>query len=93
MSVLDTVIARLAARQHGAVARWQLLALGVNRNAIDRRVADGRLRRVHRGVYAVGPIHRKGYWMAAVLACGEGALLAIAMPPRSGISGPETGRR
>lgn len=76
MSVLDTVIARLAARQHGVVAGWQLLALGINRNAIDRRAGDGRLRRIHRGVYAVGPIGRKGYCMAAVLPCGEGALLS-----------------
>lgn len=76
MSVLDTLIARLAGRQHGAVARWQLVALGVDPTAIQRRLADGRLRRIHRGVYAVGPLDRKGYWMAAVLACGEGALLS-----------------
>lgn len=76
MSVLDTLIARLAARQHGVVARWQLAALGVGGTAIDKRVADGRLRRIHRGVYAVGPLDRRGYWMAAVLACGEGALLS-----------------
>jgi very-short-patch-repair endonuclease len=76
MSVLDTVVARLAARQHGVVARWQLVALGIDPTAIKRRVADGRLRRVHRGVYAVGPLDRKGYWMAAVLAGGEGALLS-----------------
>ena len=76
MSVIDTVIQRLAARQHGVVARWQLIALGVGETAIDRRLAEGRLRRIHRGVYAVGEIGRSGYWMAAVLACGEGALLS-----------------
>jgi very-short-patch-repair endonuclease len=76
MSVLDTVIARLAARQHGVVALWQLTALGISTSGISRRVADGRLRRVHRGVYAIGPLDREGYWMAAVLACGEGALLS-----------------
>ena len=76
MSVLDTLIARLAARQHGVVARWQLTALGVGGTAVDKRVADGRLRRIHRGVYAIGPLNRRGYWMAAVLACGEGALLS-----------------
>jgi hypothetical protein len=76
MSVLDTVIARLAARQHGVVALWQLTALGVSTSGISRRVADGRLRRVHQGVYAVGPLDRRGYWMAAVLACGERALLS-----------------
>jgi hypothetical protein len=76
MSVLDTIVSRLAARQHGVVALWQLTALGIEASAIRRRVADGRLRRVHRGVYAIGPLGRKGYWMAAVLACGEGALLS-----------------
>jgi predicted transcriptional regulator of viral defense system len=76
MSVVDSLIGRLARRQHGVLAAWQLIALGISASAIDRRVADGRLRRVHRGVYAVGPIGRKGYWMAAVLACGEGALLS-----------------
>jgi hypothetical protein len=76
LSVLDTLVARLATRQQGAVARWQLIALGVGETAIDRRIADGRLRRIHRGVYAVGSLDRNGHWMAAVLACGEGALLS-----------------
>jgi very-short-patch-repair endonuclease len=76
MSVIDTLIARLAARQHGVVALWQLTALGISTSGVSRRVADGRLRRIHRGVYAVGPLDRRGYWMAAVLACGEGALLS-----------------
>jgi very-short-patch-repair endonuclease len=76
MSVVDTLTSRLARRQYGVVAAWQLIALGISTSAINRRVTDGRLRRIHRGVYAVGEIGRKGYWMAAVLACGEGALLS-----------------
>ena len=76
MSVVDNVIHRLARRQHGVVARWQLILLGVGKTAIDLRVADGRLRAIHRGVYAVGELDRRGFWMAAVLACGEGALLS-----------------
>ena len=76
MSVIDSLVHRLARRQHGAVSHWQLIALGVSGSAIDRRVADGRLRRIHRGVYAVGELDRRGRWMAAVLACGEGALLS-----------------
>jgi very-short-patch-repair endonuclease len=76
MSVLDTLIGRLASRQHGVVALWQLTALGISTSAVSRRVADGRLRRLHRGVYAVGQIGRKGWWMAAVLACGPGAILS-----------------
>jgi hypothetical protein len=71
-------IAALADRQYGVVARPQLLALGVDRAAIDRRLAAGLLIPLHRGVYAVG--HRRlrieGRWLAAVLAAGDGAVLS-----------------
>ena len=63
-------------RQHGVIARDQLVSLGLGRGAIARRVATHRLHRVHRGVYAVGHSHldARGRLMAAVLACGAGAL-------------------
>jgi very-short-patch-repair endonuclease len=48
------VIARLAARQYGVVARWQLLAAGVSRHQIALRLAAGRLHELHRGIYLVG---------------------------------------
>jgi very-short-patch-repair endonuclease len=74
---VDRLIAWLAARQHGAVARFQLLALGIGPGAIKRRIGAGRLHIVYRGVYAVG--HRKlsaeGRLLAAVLAGGRGAKL------------------
>lgn len=68
----------LAGRQHGVVARRQLLALGFNSREIEHRVARGRLHLVMRGVYAVGwpRLTRERQWMAAVLACGDGALLS-----------------
>jgi very-short-patch-repair endonuclease len=68
----------LAARQHGVVTRAQLLALGRSPSAVDRAVAAGRLHRLHRGVYALGhpALSRHGRWMAAVLACGDGAALS-----------------
>jgi very-short-patch-repair endonuclease len=73
----DVAIARLAARRHGVVSRQELLAAGVTRDEIRRRVARGSLICVHRGVFRVGhaaPSLRADY-AAAVLACGEGALL------------------
>lgn len=77
---LDVEIARLASRQHGVVALCQLETAGLTASAVAKRVEAGRLHPVHRGVYAVG--HRvltlEGHWMAAVLACGEGAVLSYA---------------
>ena len=71
-------IARLAERQHGVVARDQLVAIGVDRNRIRRRLEQGRLHSVHRGVYAVGHrrLTRQGRRMAAVLACRPEAVLS-----------------
>lgn len=68
----------LAGRQHGIVTRRQLLALGFNARAIEHRVARGRLHLVMHGVYAVGwpRLTQKRRWMAAVLACGDGAMLS-----------------
>jgi predicted transcriptional regulator of viral defense system len=74
----DAVIGKLAARQHGVVARRQLLAVGVTRKAVEVRLKRGRLLLVHPGVYAVGhrQLRREGYWMAAVLGAGDGAALS-----------------
>lgn len=99
-------MARLAARQHGVVARRQLRGLGYTDAQIKRAVQLGLLLRVHRGVYAVGHarLTQKGRWMAAVLACGPNAVLshraAAALselrPIPSGpidVTVPATGRR
>ncbi|HEU4738795.1 MAG TPA: DUF559 domain-containing protein [Solirubrobacterales bacterium] len=71
-------MAELAARQYGVVALWQLEGLGLHVKVVDRRVAVGRLHRVHQGVFAVGHrlLDRRGHLIAAVLACGSGAVLS-----------------
>jgi hypothetical protein len=75
---VDSLIAALAARQFGVVARWQLIVLGLGEKAIDHRVAIGRLHVLHLGVYAVGHprVGRSGRLMAAALAFGDGAVLS-----------------
>ena len=74
----DRSIAALAGRQHGLVSHGHLVALDLSGSAIQKRVASGRLHRVHRGVYAVGHalLGPNGRLLAAVLACGPGALLS-----------------
>jgi very-short-patch-repair endonuclease len=72
------MLARLAEGQHGVVSRRQLIDLGLGEDAIDHRLATGRLQQVAHCAYAVG--HRalspKGRWMAAVLSTGSGAVLS-----------------
>ena len=82
-------------RQHGVVARSQLLELGLGSRSIEHRIAKGRLHPLWRGIYAVGrpEVSQEGRWMGAVLACGSVALLShrsaaalwgIARGPREG---------
>jgi hypothetical protein len=56
----------------------QLQSLGLGKAAVSKRAQNGRLHRVHRGVYAVGRPHltKHGRWMAAVLAGGPTAVLS-----------------
>ncbi|MGN6274960.1 MAG: type IV toxin-antitoxin system AbiEi family antitoxin domain-containing protein, partial [Solirubrobacterales bacterium] len=77
-STEDSRVAEIASRQHGVVTLRQLEEAGLGRRGASKRVEKGQLHRIHRGVYAVG--HRApsfhARWMAAVLACGEGAVLS-----------------
>lgn len=75
---LGREVAELAGRQHGVVALRQLQEAGYLASAVRKRVVGGSLHRLHRGVYAVGHslVSLRGRWMAAVLACGPGALLS-----------------
>lgn len=56
----------------------QLAALGVTKDVVGRWVVSERLYRLHRGVYAVGhqALTRNARFLAAVYACGPGALLS-----------------
>jgi very-short-patch-repair endonuclease len=74
----DQNIRRLAERQHGVVSRRQLLQAQFHPDVIDRAVGAGRLAPLFRGVYAVGhtAISREGWWMAALLVCGDSAALS-----------------
>ncbi|HEY4098156.1 MAG TPA: DUF559 domain-containing protein [Baekduia sp.] len=74
----DAGIAAFATAHHGVVGRAELRGLGVSDDAIEHRLAVGRLQRLYRGVYAVGhrALTREGRWRAAVLACGPRAVLS-----------------
>jgi very-short-patch-repair endonuclease len=66
-----------AATQDGAISVAQLAAAGMRRGAIDHRVATGWLRRIHRGVFLVGPVAGpRAFEHAALLACGEHAVIS-----------------
>ena len=60
------------------MSRERLHSIGFSDTMIRDRIASGRLHRLYRGVYAVGHtvIPRDGRFLAAVLACGDGAALS-----------------
>lgn len=68
----------LAARQRQLVTVEQARRAGVPAASLRSRAAAGRLHRIHRGVYSFAPppFGRRQLWLAAVLACGPGALLS-----------------
>ncbi|HET7446147.1 MAG TPA: type IV toxin-antitoxin system AbiEi family antitoxin domain-containing protein [Solirubrobacterales bacterium] len=75
----DSALAALASRQHGVVSIRQLEGLlGYSQSAISRMAEMGQLHRLYTGVYAVGHTNLTlhGQCLAAVLACGPGALLS-----------------
>jgi very-short-patch-repair endonuclease len=66
-----------AARQHGCLTTAQLAAAGIGRREIARWLADGSVRRRHRGVYVLGPVESPlARYAAALLAVGPGAALS-----------------
>jgi hypothetical protein len=75
---LGALVQDLADRQYGVVSRAQLVAIGVGESAVSRWTRNGRLQRIHHGVYAVGHrrIRREGWWQAGLLLGGLDARLA-----------------
>ena len=71
-------VSQLAARQHGAVSRHQLVACGLANATIARWLAGGRLHRVHPGVYTVGHprLDGVGRLVAALIYAGPGSALS-----------------
>src|SRR4051794_10636880 len=74
----DVRLAAVAAEQFGVVDLDDLRGCGLTRKAVMTRVRDGRLHPLYKRVYAVGhpnvPI--RGRFLAAVKACGPGAVLS-----------------
>src|SRR6476619_3283450 len=75
---VEQVTGEIASRQHGVVARAQLVDAGITPEEIKQRVRKGVLLRIHRGVYRVGHIAHcaEARYLAAILACGPGAVLS-----------------
>lgn len=69
---VDERVATVSDAQHGPIAAAQLRACGLSASGVGRRVANGQLHRLHRGVYVPG--YRRmpalGWIAGAVLACG-----------------------
>lgn len=70
-------LARIASSKWGVVTRQELLLAGFTRREIQRRIEKGLLIRKYKGVYRVGHLAPsvEADYLAAVKACGEGALL------------------
>ena len=92
---VDGRIGSVAGAQHGVISLEQLVALGLSARAVRHRAASGRLVRLHRGVFAVGhgALSQNGRRLAAVLACGSGAVLSHRSAGALWGLRPWTGRR
>jgi predicted transcriptional regulator of viral defense system len=76
---LDQALAALSLAQNGVFGLDQLRDLGLSSQAVHTRHATGRLHRIHHKVYSLVPrelLKRDGLYTAAVIACGDGAILS-----------------
>ena len=74
----DRAAALVAAQQFGVITFKQLRACGLSRHQVEQRVMAAQLDRIWRGVYTFGhrELTREGHLIAAVFACGAGAVLS-----------------
>lgn len=74
----DARVLRLAAEEWGVLSFEELRRSGLSPSMIRTRVRRGQLHPMHRGVFAVGhpDVTFEGLMLAAVKACGEGAVLS-----------------
>jgi very-short-patch-repair endonuclease len=78
MRVVERAIAKIARRQDNVVTLAQLLEAGLGHDAVAHRVRAGTMQRLHRAVFLLGaaPPTRMARARAAVMACGEGAVVS-----------------
>jgi hypothetical protein len=74
----ERVIGTLAGKQHGVVARWQLLQAGVTPHQIELRLATGACMKFIAACTSLGTPcrHLHAFEQAALLACGASAALS-----------------
>lgn len=72
----DAELREISADRHHTFTLAQLEAAGLSARAVRHRVACGRLERLHDGVFCIGEPTRCAEWLAAVLACGDRAVLS-----------------
>jgi hypothetical protein len=76
---VERAVTALAASQHVVFDLDQLCELGLTASAVRKRASSGRFHRIYQAVYSLVPrelLTRDGRFMAAVLACGPGAVLS-----------------
>ncbi|HET7051660.1 MAG TPA: type IV toxin-antitoxin system AbiEi family antitoxin domain-containing protein, partial [Solirubrobacteraceae bacterium] len=75
----DRAIAGIGATQRALITRAQLTGLGLGPSAIEHALRRGRLHRMHQGLYSMvrfPALPDLAIELAAVLACGDSALLS-----------------
>lgn len=78
MRAVERVITRIGRRQDNVITLVQLLDAGLGQRGVRHRVKAGTMQRLHRGVFLLGaaPPTRMARARAAVMACGEGAVVS-----------------